>query len=199
MKWLWFMQFFSPEGDGGGGDPPGGDPAGGDDSTGLKSALQKEREARRAAEQRAKTLETELGSTKTKLTSVESAQAELAAKLTSFETKERLGAAVEKAVAKLGDGFVVDRDKVSKLAARMSFSEKIDEEVEELVSTVATKKAGARVVNGQPTREQQQGGNGGGGGDKPSLTELHRTNPEGFQAARAQVVQGAKFMAKPKP
>lgn len=202
---------------GGGGappaDPPGGTPGGDDnggggsgrdpeDTTALKTALERERAAR-------KELKAQLGEYKARMTELEGASGtldELKAKLTEtnsklgqYELKERkreaLSAAVEKAAS---DGVKVDQAKALRFIERASGddAEAIAAEALELFGSKAEeekKPSGpSRVIAGQPEHERKAAATNL---NASQLTELYRTNPEAYEAVVRERRAGNKYLA----
>lgn len=203
MKRAWYKIFLSPDGGGGagggtsdggdggdgqeGGDAKGsgdGEPKKGEDVTGLKSALEKERLARKELQQQLKELRDLSGKGEEAAKELEKLQKKLA----EFEFKEARGAALEKAIGEATkDGkFSVDREKAAKLAAKLGNGQSLEADVAEIVELLKVEapvggakdeKKGDPPFKGQPPKHE------GAKGEVPyaQWAELKRTDPEAYK------------------
>lgn len=195
MKRFWWKQFFAPD-DGGtsGGDgksPDGGTQDGGkkpeegkkdEDVTGLKSALEKERQARKELQQQLGELRAMSGKGEEATKELEKLQKKLA----EFEFREQREVALAKAVEAITkDGkFVVDQGKALKLAGKLGNVATLEADVAEIVDLLKTEKGEApaaavkqAAIKGQPAKEE------GATGELPysAWAELARTDPEAYK------------------
>ncbi len=215
MKFQWWMQFFAPDKGGSAGeggkptgedvdpegdeeDPDDGGKPGSDDAVaGLKSALQKERDANKDLRKQLKDLTDQVNQGGDATKELET----LKAKLADYDFRDQRDTSLEQAIkAVTSDGkFVVDREKVAKLAAKLRDAETLEDDLAEIVETLKTEKSAA-------------GNNGGGGQDKPPITgqptndddttddldpkhwaELKRKDPEAYRQMIKNRRQKRKF------
>lgn len=206
MRRLWWVHFFAPDdgGAGGAGSSSAGDKGGGadgqekkpddgagkkpdgdgkkdDDTGGLKSALEKERQARKELQGQLKELReasTQGADAAKKLESLEK-------KLAEYEFKESREAALAKAIeAATKDGkFVVDREKAARLVAKLGSAATLDADVAEIVDTIKGEAVAAKkpdpVMKGQPAKSGE-----GKTTDLPyqEWARLKREDPEAYDA-----------------
>jgi hypothetical protein len=207
----WMLFFAAEGGDGGGGSDDGGsggeknegaakdgdggeggEKDAGDDVSGLKSALEKERQAVKAMKAQLKELKDLAG----KGQEAQAAVKELQGKLGEYEFKERRSETLRAVIdAASAEGFSVDAEKLDRLTSKLSNPETLESDVAEIVEILrvpaedATKKK-APVLKGQPKS-----------GDNTTTTDvdprhwstLRRTDPEAYDRMIAARRKGGKF------
>jgi predicted RNase H-like nuclease (RuvC/YqgF family) len=162
-----------------------------EDTAGLKSALEKERAARKELQAQLKELR-ELSSKGAEATKKLQS---LERKLAEYEFREKRDAALAKAIeAATKDGrFIVDRDKVAKLAAKLSAADSLEADIAEIVDALkveAAPKKSDPALKGQPTKA--------GDGKTTDLpyhewARLKREDPEAYEAMLRSRRNGVGF------
>ena len=153
----------------------------GEDISGLKSALEKERKARKELVQQIK----ELREIKDRASEDEKKLQEYQAKLAEYEFRDRRDAALDSAIAgATKDGkFSVDRGKAGKLAGKLGNADTLEADVAEIVdllkAPVEEPKRKEPVMRGQPS----------GTGSRVTTdlphhewAKLRKTDPEAYEA-----------------
>lgn len=221
MKREWWMRFFGPDGgaagggtpdggapEGAGEKPTGGEPGGGgaapegdkkDDLAGLKSALAAERKQRGE-------LQKSVAELTAKAAKGEEVTKELEAvnkKLSAYELRDTRDAALGKAIeAVTKDGkFDVNREKASKLAAKLGNPETMEADLAEIVDALKVEKKGDEPnpkpgerkppIAGQPSSE--------GAGkttelDPKDWAKLKKTDPVAYEAMIKERRGKTKFL-----
>lgn len=185
-------------GEGGQGAAGAGSAGGEQNVEGLKSALEKERTARKDLQKQLRETQDALSKIQTDGGSIEDLKTKLGAaesRLKIFETKEQKGSALDQAIQKATtDGLVVDVEKARKYVERLDG--KPEDLAKEAVELFGTKKGppakgdagqgdGAgqdRAFKGQPGQQQPAGANVA----TADLGKLFRENPEAYKAEMAK-------------
>jgi len=196
MTKFWNL-FHAPDsgGDAGGAPPAGGEGASEgqpapqgekpEDVSGLKSALEKERAARKELQGQLKELRDLSG----KGEEAEKKAAELAKKLAEYEFRDTRDAALAKAIeAATKDGkFVVDREKAAKLAGKLANAATLEGDVAEIVDLLKAEAGPAKKA--EPALKGQPSGAGNGKTTELPYNEwarLKREDPEAYDAMMKQ-------------
>jgi hypothetical protein len=204
MKWKMWMMFFAPEGGEGSGEgqKPDGDskgekPAGdggsggGDDLAGLKSALEKERQAAKELKGQLKELRELSGKGKQAAEELE----QLKGKLAEYEFREARNGALAKAVEEaMKDGkSVVDISKAEKLVAKLGRADTLEADVAEIVELLKTSVTEEKKRPGIPGRTADDDGGTTTEMDPKDWAAFRRSNPEGYKRMIEERQKSNKF------